>query len=41
MRLIRHSPVDDPVMALAAGVWVAALGFITGFVGYVALVPVS
>ncbi len=41
MKLIRHAPVDDPVMKLAAGVWVAAAGFVAGFIGYVALVPIS
>jgi hypothetical protein len=41
MKLIRHAPIDDPVMKLAAGVWVAAAGFVAGFVGYVVMAPVS
>jgi hypothetical protein len=41
MRLTRHGPIDDPVTALAAGVWVAAFGFVAGFLSYVALVPVG
>jgi hypothetical protein len=41
MKFIQHAPVDDPVLKLAAGVWVAAAGFVAGFLGYVALVPIS
>jgi len=41
MKLTRHAPVDDPVLKLAAGIWVAAAGFVAGFLGYVVLVPVS
>jgi uncharacterized membrane protein YcfT len=39
MKLIRHAPMDDPVQALATGVWVAALSFLTGFVAYVVMIP--
>ncbi len=41
MKLIRHAPIDDPVTKLAAGVWIAAAGFVAGFLGYVALIPAS
>jgi len=36
---MRHARVDDPVLLLAAGVWVAAMGFAGGFLGYVAFIP--
>jgi hypothetical protein len=39
MRFLRHAPFDDPVTALAAGVWVAILGFVTGFVGCAVMLP--
>jgi hypothetical protein len=39
MKLIRHAPIGDPVPTLAAGVWIAALGFAAGFLGYVVMVP--
>jgi hypothetical protein len=36
---MRHAPIDDPVQLLAAAVWIAAMGFASGFLGYVALSP--
>lgn len=39
MRPMRHAIVDDPVQALAAGVWAAAFGFATGFFGYLVFIP--
>ncbi len=41
MKRFRHAPIDDPVMKLAAGVWVAAAGFVAGFIGYVTLIPIA
>ncbi len=37
--IMRRTPIDDPVQLLAAAVWIAAMGFASGFLGYVALSP--
>jgi hypothetical protein len=41
LKMIRHAPIDDPVATLATGVWVAVLSFVTGFVGYLTMIPTS
>lgn len=38
-KTMRRAHFDDPVQFLAAAVWIAAMGFASGFLGYVALSP--